>query len=96
MRRQLPSILEEAENELTDLERETFADLYDQLAVFLGLIPRQHSRENKQQLLHGTRSALQVAHKKTDKKSRWAINLKARCGENKACIVLANKNVKIV
>src|SRR5690606_36087879 len=66
------------------------------LAAFLGLIPRQHSSGNKQQLLgiskrgdtylrmllvHGARSALRVAHRRTDRKSRWVIDLKARSGE---------------
>ena len=81
------------------------------LAAFLGLIPRQHSSGNKQQLLgiskrgdvylrmlliHGARSALRVAGKKTDKKSCWVMNVKERCGENKACVALANKNARII
>jgi len=168
VRKKLPEVLENAENELTDLGREIFFDLYQQLveldkkieeyenrlkrlysqseacqrigqiegigvltatamlatigdirvfkngrhlAAFLGLIPRQHSSGNKQQLLsiskrgdvylrmllvHGARSALRVAGKKIDEKSRWIMDLKARCGENKACVALANKNARTI
>ncbi len=168
VRRQLPSILEDAENELTILGRKIFADLYEQmislddrikeyenqlnsiflqneacqriakiegiglltatavvaaigdikvfkngrhLSAYLGLIPRQHSSGNKQQLLgiskrgdvylrtlliHGARSALKVADKKQDRRSQWVINIKARCGKNKACVALANKNARTI
>ena len=168
LRRELPCILAEDDNELTPLGREMFADLYEQLkaldkkiadyehrleqvfkasepcqriasvpgvglltataliasigdakvfkngrhlAAFLGLVPNQHSSGNKQRLLgiskrgdvylrtlliHGARSALRVAHKKVDKRSIWAINVKARCGENKACVALANKNARLL
>lgn len=81
------------------------------LAAFLGLIPRQHSSGNKQRLLgiskrgdtylrtllvHGARSALRVVHQKSDKRSLWAVKLKQRAGDNKACIALANKNARTV
>lgn len=72
-------------------------------------MPNQHSSGNKQQLLgiskrgdvylrtlliHGPHSALRVAHKRVDKRSVWAVNVKARCVENKACVALANKNMQ--
>ena len=79
------------------------------LAAFWGLVPNQHSSGNKQRLLgiskrgdvylrtlliHGARSALRVAHKKTDKRSSWVVRLKERAGENKTCVALANKNAR--
>jgi transposase len=166
LRRELPCILEDAQNELSDVGREFFLDLQEQLkavdkkvaeyeakierlfkesdlcqriatipgigvltataviasigdakvfkngrhlAAFLGLVPNQHSSGNKQRLLsiskrgdvylrtlliHGARSALRVAHKKTDKRSCWVVNLKERAGENKTCVALANKNAR--
>ena len=80
-------------------------------AAYLGLIPRQHSSGDRQQLLgiskrgdvylrtllvHGARSALRVSGKKTDRTSLWVMNLKARSNENVACIVLANKNARTI
>jgi len=80
-------------------------------AAFLGLVPRQHSSGNQQRLLgiskhgdtylrtlfvHGARSALHVAHKKTDERNRWAVAVKARRGENIACVALANKQARTV
>lgn len=166
LRRELPCILEDAQNELSVLGREIFADLQEHLkavdkkvaeyeakleqlfkasdlcqriatipgigvltatavvasigdakvfkngrhlAAFLGLVPNQHSSGNKQRLLgiskrgdvylrtlliHGARSALRVAHKKTDKRSCWVVSLKERAGENKTCVALANKNAR--
>jgi transposase len=80
-------------------------------AAFLGLVPKQHSSGSREQLLgiskrgdgylrklliHGARSVLYRADKKSDAKSRWLINLKERRGENRACVALANKNARIV
>jgi transposase len=168
VRKLLPEILEDAENELTALGRELFAELHEHLmevdkrisqyeaklaqvfkaseacqriasvpgvglltatamvasigdakvfnngrhlAAFLGLVPNQHSSGNKQRLLgiskrgdtylralliHGARAALRVAHKKDNAPSRWAVSLKARAGENKACVALANKNARMI
>lgn len=168
IRTKLPVILEDASNELTEMSRAIFWDLYDQLtqidkkiveyegklkhvfknnevcqrlaqiegiglltataivstvadakvfkngrhfAAFLGLVPRQHSSGNRQQLLgiskhgdtylrtllvHGARSALRVAHKKTDGRNRWVVAIKARRGENIACVALANKQARTV
>ena len=166
LRKELPAILEDAENELSVLSREMFIDLQDQLkkidekvaeyeikierlfkkseicqriatipgvgvltataviasvgdakvfkngrhlSAFLGLVPGQHSSGNKQRLLgiskrgdvylrtlliHGARSVSRVAHKKTDKRSRWVVELKERVGENRSCVALANKNAR--
>lgn len=166
LRKELPAIFEDAENELSVLSREMFIDLQDQLkkidekvaeyeikierlfkkseicqriatipgvgvltataviasvgdakvfkngrhlSAFLGLVPGQHSSGNKQRLLgiskrgdvylrtlliHGARSVSRVAHKKTDKRSRWVVELKERVGENRSCVALANKNAR--
>lgn len=79
-------------------------------AAFLGLVPKQHSSGGKDRLLgiskrgdgylrklliHGARSVLQKADKKTDSRSRWLMNLKHRRGTNRACVALANKNARI-
>ncbi len=80
-------------------------------AAFLGLVPRQHSSGNQHRLLgiskhgdtylrtllvHGARSALRVAHKKMDARNRWAVDIRARRGENIACVALANKQARTV
>jgi transposase len=80
------------------------------LAACLGLVPREHSSGGKQQLLgiskrgnvylrtlliHGARTLLRYADKKTDRLSRWACSLKARKGFNVAAVALANKLARI-
>lgn len=80
------------------------------LAAFLGLVPRQHSSGGKERLLgiskrgddfvrrmfiHGARSVILWAKKKTDTKSIWINQLKDRAGVNKACVALANKNARV-
>lgn len=80
-------------------------------AAYLGLVPRQHSSGGRQVLLgitkrgdgylrqllvHGARSVLTWAHKKTDARSRYLQTLEQRLGKNKACVALANKNARIV
>jgi len=79
-------------------------------AAYLGLVPRQHSSGNKQQLLgiskrgdghlrrllvHGARSVLIRTPGKTDSRSRWVESIKERKGHNKAAVALANKNARI-
>ncbi len=80
-------------------------------AAFLGLVPKQHSSGGKQKLLgiskredsylrqllvHGARSALMRADKKTDSRSLWLQQLKLRAGANKTAVALANKNARII
>ncbi len=45
-------------------------------------------------LIHGARAVLRVAHKRDDKRSRWAVALQERRGPNVAAVALANKNVR--
>ena len=81
-----------------------------QLAVALGLTPRQHSSGGKDKLLgiskrgdkylrtlmiHGARSALRVAPGKTDRLSRWALALAERSHPNVAATALANKMARV-
>jgi transposase len=80
------------------------------LAAWAGLVPRQHSTGGQPRLLgiskrgdrylrmlliHGARSALQAAHKRDDRLSRWAVELERRRGRNIATVALANKNARI-
>jgi len=80
------------------------------LSAWLGLVPRQHSSGGKEKLLgiskrgngylrylfvHGARSVLRVAPKKSDRLNRWAIEKSKTRGMNKAIVAVANKNVRI-
>ena len=80
------------------------------MAAWLGLTPRQHSSGGKDRLLgiskrgdaylrtlliHGARSALKVAGKKDDPRSRWLQTLCSRRNKNIAAVALANKNARI-
>lgn len=82
-----------------------------EFSAWLGLVPRQSSSGNKQQLLgiskrgdryirsllvHGARSVVSRAGGKDDKRSAWISAIKHRRGTNKACVALANKNARIV
>lgn len=80
-----------------------------EFAAWLGLVPRQHSTGGRTRLLgiskrgdtylrtlliHGARAALRFVERKSDARSRWAVNLKARRGQNVATVALANKNAR--
>ena len=80
-----------------------------ELAAWLGLVPRQHTTGGRTRLLgiskrgdtylptlliHGARAALRFVERKSDSRSRWAVNLKARRGQNVASVALANKNAR--
>lgn len=168
LRCRLPEILEDGDNQLTELGRELFAGLYEelirldkqvedcdkqidrvfkstevcqrlakvegigpltatalvasvgdphvfqkgrQMSAWLGLVPKQHSTGGKPVLLgiskrgdrylrtlliHGARSVVSRAEGKSDTRSLWINQLKQRCGMNKVCVALANKNARIV
>ncbi|PIQ43896.1 MAG: IS110 family transposase [Gammaproteobacteria bacterium CG11_big_fil_rev_8_21_14_0_20_46_22] len=79
-------------------------------SAYVGLVPRQHSSGNTQKLLgiskrgdeyvrrmliHGARSVVIRAGKKTDQRSRWIQGLVAKVGMNRATVALANKNARI-
>lgn len=80
-------------------------------SAWLGLVPRQYSTGGKTilgsiskrgdrylrtNLIHGARSVISNVEGKTDARSRWIQQLKARVGMNKACVALANKNARIL
>ena len=81
-----------------------------QLAAWMGLVPRQNSSGGKQTLLgiskrgdtylrtlliHGARSVIQYAEKKSDESS-WLRKLMARRNKNVAAVALANKNARTI
>jgi transposase len=82
-----------------------------QVSALLGLVPRQHSSGGKAKLLgmskrgdaylrtlliHGTRSAMLAAQRKTENTNVWLANLLKRRHPNIAAVALANKNVRAV
>jgi transposase len=82
-----------------------------QFAAWLGLVPRQWSTGGKARLgritkrvdpylrkllIMGARAALQMASRRSDKLSRWAMALKERRGYHRAVVALAAKNARIL
>ncbi len=82
-----------------------------QFAAWLGLVPRQHSSGGNTRLfgiskrgdpylrtllIHGARSVVYRARRKTDRRSLWIADKQRRLGTSKACVALANKNARIV
>jgi transposase len=80
------------------------------LAAWLGLVPRQRSTGGRSRLfgisrrgdtylrtllIHGARSALRVAHRRPDRRMRWAKSIEQRRGSNVAVVALANKTARI-
>lgn len=82
-----------------------------QFSAALGLVPKQHGTGGKTRLLgiskrgdryirslmiHGARSVVYRAMKKSDARSRWVQRLVAERGSNRAAVALANKNARII
>lgn len=91
-----------------------------ELSAYLGLVPKQHSSGDTQRLLgitkhgdryirellvHGGRSVVQAAKRKSkitglyvkqDPHSQWVRKLSERLGTNKASVAIANKNARMV
>jgi transposase len=82
-----------------------------ELAAWLGLVPRQHSSGGKPLLLgiskrgdsylrtlliHGARSAVRVAKRKSTPTDRWSSGMLDRRHMNVAAVARANKNARIV
>ena len=80
-----------------------------EMAAWLGLVPRQRSTGGRPTLLgiskrgdrylrtlliHGARSAIRVAPRRQDRRSRWAVEVAERRGPNLAAVALANKNAR--
>ena len=81
------------------------------LSAYLGLVPQQQSSGGHQRLLgiskrgntyvrtlliHGARALLSCVDKYDDPRSRWIKALRERCGFNKACVAVANKQARII
>src|SRR5262245_28072746 len=81
------------------------------LAAWLGLVPRQHSSGDRRVLLgitkrgdmhlrtllvHGARAVVRTAPNKHDPISRFANEVRARRGFNRATVAVANKNARII
>lgn len=81
-----------------------------ELAVWLGLTPRQSSsgerfhsggitkrgnRYLRKQLVHGARALMISCKRKTDRLSNWINQLVARRGANKACVALAARLARL-
>jgi transposase len=82
-----------------------------QLAAWLGLVPKQHSSGGKQMLLgiskrgdtylrtlliHGARSVIRAAERKTAAAQNWLGSLITRRNKNIAAVALANKNARVI
>ena len=80
------------------------------MAVSLGLTPKQHSTGGKERLLgiskrgdpylrsllvHGGRSVVRTAKGKEDRLSQWVTGLAARSHPNVAAVAMANKTARI-
>ncbi|HVN45308.1 MAG TPA: hypothetical protein VMT66_08640 [Steroidobacteraceae bacterium] len=92
LRRQLPGILEDAENGLPVLAREVLAGLLEQLHE---VDARKTATALVALLVHGARAYLRIVDKKTDAKSEWARRLKERRHVNVAAVALAAKHARI-
>jgi transposase len=62
--------------------------------AYLGISKRGDSYIRKL-MVHGARSVVFRAASKNDKRSLWINKLACRRGINKACVAVANKNVRI-
>jgi transposase len=82
-----------------------------QFGAWLGLVPRQHSSGGKASLgritkrgddylrtllIQAAKSAVMTAHKRSDRISKWLVQLQQRVGWQKAVVALANKNARIL
>lgn len=98
--------LKELDQQVRELEREIL-----QVSAWLGLVPRQSSSGGKPTLLgmskrgdvylrtlliHGARSAILAAKRRSDNQNLWLVNLLNRRHANIAAVALANKNVRTV
>ena len=81
-----------------------------ELAAFLGLVPRQNTTGGKEKLgritkrgdvyvrkllVHGARSVLLTAHRRSDKYSSWAKTMRDKKGYTKGAVAVANRNARI-
>lgn len=79
-------------------------------AAYLGLVPKQNSSGGKEKLygiskrgdsyirsllIHGGRSVVRYAPKKSDDRSQWICKLHDRAGYNRTAVAVANKNARV-
>jgi transposase len=77
----------------------------------MGLVPREHSSGDRRVLLgiskrgsqhlrtllvHGGRSVVRTALRKSDPASEWVNELGERRGYNRAAVAVANKNARVI
>jgi transposase len=82
-----------------------------QFGAWLGLVPSQNSSGGKTSLggitkrgddylrtllIQGAKAAVMTANKRSDRLSRWLVQLRERAGWQKAVVALANKNARIL
>ena len=82
-----------------------------QFSAWMGLVPRQSSSGGKSMLgeitkrgdeylrtllIQGAKSAVFTAHRRSDRLSRWIVQLRERVGWQKAAVALANKHARIL
>ena len=82
-----------------------------QFSAWMGLVPRQSSSGGKAVLgeitkrgdvylrtllIQGAKSAVFTAHRRSDRLSRWIVQLRERVGWQKAAVALANKHARIL
>ena len=82
-----------------------------QLAAWIGTVPKQKSSGSKTHLgritkqgntylrtllFQGARSAVTSAHRRTDRLSRWIVQLQARVGWYRTLVAVANKHARIL
>jgi transposase len=80
------------------------------VSAWLGIVPKQHGtggkvqmmriskngdRELRTLLIHGARAVLRWADRRNDAMSRWLLDLKARRGQARTIVALANKLARI-
>jgi transposase len=62
----------------------------------LGEITKRGDEYLRTLLIQGAKSAVFSAHRRSDRLSRWIIQLRERVGWQKAAVALANKNARIL
>jgi transposase len=82
-----------------------------QFAAWIGTVPKQKSSGGKTRLgritkqgntylrtllFQGARSAVTSAHRRTDRLSRWIVQLQARVGWYRTLVAVANKHARIL
>lgn len=105
-RRAIPEVLEDQANGLSAMSREIIGDLFDfmgQIDVRITAFDRRidavfKSNEDCRRIarIHGARSVVRVAQRKTDAFSQWVNSLRERRGMNRAIVAVANKNARII